>query len=431
MLSVGPHELLLAAQGIPTPDPDYFLVHFPNASKIGLAAALGLLLGIEREWSQKPAGLRTFTIISTLGAVTVITDEPALMILGGLLVVIQGSIFAIGGLLGDEGPYLLTTSVSMILAYTIGILAAKEFYFEAVLAAVITTLMLVLRRELHGFAQNLEKTEIRSAIEFAVIAFVIYPLLPNETVDPWNAVDPQTVWLLIMVISIIGFLNYLVAARYGAKGIAITSFFGGLANSTAVIGEIVSRTRSNPVLNEIAVGAIMLANAAMAVRDLLIAVIFIPGISMVLIAPLGAIIVTGIALSYILSDWSVSLDLDFDSPFNLRSALTFGGLFLVVLLLSAGAQSAYGASGLLVSSFLSGLVSSGAVTTSTVLLVQSGNISVQVGSGAILAGVTASILVKLALVVSMNRALSRSVTVATGALIASGGITGLVLLLLP
>lgn len=427
MIPVVPHELLVAVQGVPTPDPDYFLVHFPNATKIGFAAMLGLLLGIEREWSQKPAGLRTFTIISTLGAATVITGESALVILGGLLVVIQGSIFAAGGVLGEDGPYLLTTSVSMVLAYTIGVLAAHSYFFEAVLTAVITTLLLVLRRELHGFAQNLSKKEIRSAVEFAVIAFVIYPLLPGESVDPWNAVDPQTVWLLIMFISVIGFLNYLVVARYGAKGIAITSFFGGLANSTAVIGEIVSRSRQNPVLNEIAVGSIMLANSAMAMRDMLIAIVFIPGIAGNLIAPLGAIVITGIVLSYAMSDWTVSLDLDFDSPFNLRSALTFGALFFVVLVVSAGAQSAYGASGLLVSSFFSGLVSSGAVTMSAVLLVQSGNVTVQLGSGAIIAGVTASILVKLALVVSMNRALTRSVTIATSILIASGATVALLL----
>jgi uncharacterized membrane protein (DUF4010 family) len=429
MITAPPIDLLTAVQGVPTPDPDYLLVNYPDATKIGLAATLGLLMGIEREWSQKPAGLRTFTIISTLGAAAVVTGVSALVVLGGLLVVIQGSIFATGGLFGDDDQYLLTTSVSMVLAYVIGVLAAKGFYFEAVLAAIVTTLLLVLRRELHGFAHNLEKAEIRSAVEFAVIAFVIYPLLPGESVDPWNAVDPQTVWLLIMVISVIGFVNYLVVARYGAKGIAVTSFFGGLANSTAVIGEMVSRTRSNPALNQLAVGSIMLANAAMATRDLLIAVLFIPGVSLTLVAPLGTIVVTGVVLSYVMSDWTVTFDLDFDSPFNLRSALTFGGLFLVVLVLSAGAQSADGASGLIVSSFLSGLVSSGAVTTSAVLLVQSGNVSTQLASVAIIAGVTASILVKLALVVSMNRTLTRPVTVATSVLVAAGAtVSGLVLL---
>ena len=136
----------------------------------------------------------------------------------------------------------------------------------------------------------------------------------------------------------------------------------------------------------------------------------------------GTVVVTGIALSYVMSDWTLSVDLDFDSPINLRSALTFGGLFLVVVLVSAGAQSAYGASGLLVSSFLSGLVSSGAVTTSAVLLVQSGAVSTELASLAIIAGVTGSILVKLGLVVSMNRALTKPVAIATSVLVTAGAL---------
>lgn len=413
-------------QTVPTPDPNYLLEQYPDATRIAVAAALGLLLGTEREWSQKPAGMRTFTIIATLGAVAVVADVAGFVLLGGVLVVAQGSIFALRGLLYEEETHLLTTSVSMVLAYAIGILAAKGLYFEAVLAAVVTTMLLVLRRELHGFARNLEKNEIRSAIEFAVLAFVCYPLLPAGPVGPWGGVNPQTVWLLIVAVSVIGFVNYLVVARYGALGVAVTSYFGGLVNSTAVIGEIVSRTRRNTELSELAVGSILLANAAMATRDLLIAVAFIPGISLEIGAPLGAIILAGIGLSYFMSDWNAEIDLEFESPFKLTSALKFGVLFLVVLLLSAGAQATYGSSGLLVSSFFSGLVSSGAVTTTAVLLVQSGQISNQLASAAIITGVSASILVKLGLVVSINRSLTRPVAVATGLLIAAGAVAGVV-----
>ncbi|MFB6183328.1 MAG: MgtC/SapB family protein [Haloarculaceae archaeon] len=420
MFHVASHPAIELAQTIPAPDPEYLLDQYPAATKIAFAAALGLLLGTEREWSHKPAGMRTFTIITTLGAVTVVTGESALVVLGAVLVVVQGSIFAVRGLLREDETYLLTTSVSMVLAYAIGVLSAKGYFFEAVLAAVVTTLLLVLRRELHGFARNLSKDEIRSSIEFAVIAFVIYPLLPNEAVDPWGAVDPQTVWLLVVAVSAIGFLNYLVVARYGAMGVAITSFFGGLVNSTAVIGEIVSRTRRNAGLGELAVGSVLLANAAMATRDLLLAVTFIPGSAVSVGVPLGAIVLTGIGLSYVMSDWQVNLELEFESPFNLISALKFGTMFLAVLVFSAVAQSAYGASGLLVSSFFSGLVSSGAVTTTAVLLVQSGTITNHLASTAIVTGVSASILVKLGLVMSMNRSLTRPVAVATGLLIVAG-----------
>jgi len=355
-----------------------------------------------------------------LGAVTVVAEEPALVALGGLLVVIQGGAFAVRGMLDGDESSLLTTSVSMVLAYAIGVLVARGHFFESVLAAVVTTALLVLRRELHGFARNLTKDEIRSAIEFAVIAFVVYPLLPADPVGPWEAIRPRTVWLLVVAVSAIGFLNYLVVERYGARGMAVTSFFGGLVNSTAVIGEIVSRARAAEGLSGIAVGTILLANAAMALRDLLIAVTFAPGLSTTLIAPLGAIVLAGIGLSYVAGDWEVAVEPEFDSPFRLRSALQFGALFLAVLVVSSFARDTFGASGLLVSSFLGGLVSSGAVTTSAVLLVGSGSVSEGLAAAAVVTGVCASILVKLGLVVSMDRSLARPVTGATLTLLSVG-----------
>lgn len=404
--------------------PEFFISNHPNVTKIIFAAALGLLLGTEREWSQKPAGMRTFTLISTVGAVMTILGDTVLIALGGLLVVVQGSVFAVRGLLGEDDTLLLTTSVSMILAYGIGVLIGRGLFFEGVVVGVLTTFLLVLRRELHGFARNLSKEEMRSSIEFVVLAFVIFPLLPNQTIGPWNAINPRTLWLLVVAVSAIGFANYLIVQRYGTKGIAITSFFGGLVNSTAVIGEIVSRTRQNTNISEIAVGAILLANAAMAFRDMLIAIAFIPGIAADIAVPLGAITLTGIGLSYAVSDWTGDLSMEFESPFNLRTALKFGGLFLAILVVSAGAQNIYGSSGFIVSSFFGGLLSSGAVTTSVVLLVQSGQISHGVATLAIVAAVSASILVKIGLAVSMERSLAVPVTTATSVLILVGAVTG-------
>lgn len=410
---------------------EYLLESYPEVMKIFFSAALGMLLGIEREWSKKPAGLRTFAIITTVATVMVIADEPVLLVLGGILVVVQGTIFAIRGLVWDADNYLLTTSASMVLAYGIGVLIGKGMYQVGVLVAILASMLLVLRRELHGFARNLSKDEIQSALEFGILAFVVFPLLPNESFGPSGAVNPRSIWLLVVAVSAIGFANYLIVQRYGAKGIAITSFFGGLVNSAAVIGEIVSRTKNVAEFSRIAVGAVLLANAAMALRDLIIALTFIPGLVVDIGPPLGSIIVAGVVLSYFMSDWDVDFEIEFDSPFNLRTALKFGALFLLVLLASASAQASYGASGFLVSSFFSGMISSGAVTTSVVLLVQSGQISTDVATAGIIAGVTGSILVKLGLVVSMERSIARPVAIATGLLIAVGVVaTGATMLVL-
>jgi len=408
------------AQVVSQVSPEYLLSNYPDVMKIVFATALGILLGVEREWSEKPAGLRTFSIITLTATVLTIVDEPVLLVLGAALVVVQGTVFAVKGLLSGDENYLLTTSTSMVLAYGVGVLVGKEFYQVGVVVAIFATLLLVLRRELHGFARNLAKDEIQSALEFGVLAFVVFPLLPNESFGPGGTINPRTVWLLVVAVSGIGFVNYLVVQRYGAKGIAITSFFGGLVNSAAVIGETVSRSRGTARFTNIAVGSILLANAAMAFRDMVIVVTFVPELAVDVGAPLVTIVVGAVALSYVVSDWEVNFEVDFDSPFNLRTALQFGALFLLVLVVSATARATFGTSGFLLSSFLGGMVSSGAVTTSVVLLVQSGGISADVASSGIIAAVSGSILVKLVLAVSMDRSIAFPVAGATAVLLAVG-----------
>lgn len=400
--------------------PEFLLSNYPDVMKIVFATALGILLGVEREWSQKPAGLRTFSIITITGTVLTIADEPALLILGGALVVVQGTVFAVRGLLSGDESYLLTTSTSMVLAYGVGVLIGKEFYQVGVVVVIFATMLLVLRRELHGFARNLSKDEIQSSLEFGILAFVVFPLLPSQSYGPGGSINPRTIWLLVVAVSGIGFANYLVVQRYGAKGIAITSFFGGLVNSAAVIGEVVARARGQTGFTSIAVGSILLANAAMAFRDILIVLTFVPELAVDVGAPLITIVVAGVTLSYVVSDWEVDFEIEFESPFNLRTALKFGGLFLIVLLVSASARAMFGTSGFLLSSFLGGFVSSGAVTTSVVLLVESGQVAPGVASSGIIAAVSGSILVKLALAVSMDRSIAFPVAAATSGLIAVG-----------
>ena len=398
-------------------DPDQVIQYFPNLAKIAFATSLGMLLGVEREWSRKPAGIRTFTLITIGATILTLVTQPFVVVLCGALIVFQGALLGVRGLFSDDENDFMTTSMTMVVAYGIGILIGKGMYFEGIVTGLLVSFLLILGRELHSFAWNRSRDEIRSSIEFGIISFVVYPLLPDSTFGPWNSINPRTIWMLVVAVSAIGFVNYLLVKRYGTKGIAITSFFGGLVNSTAVIGEMVSRIRENSTFTSVGVGAILLADAAMAFRDLIIAVLFMPQLVFTVGLPLGAITATGVVLSYVMSDWNTNVEIEFASPFKLQNAIRFGGLFLIVLLLSAGSQQFFGSSGFLISSFLSGLLSSGAVTTTAVLLLGNGQITREVATVGIITGVTASILVKLALVTSMDRSLVRPVTIGSLALI--------------
>jgi len=361
-----------------------------------VAGALGMLLGLEREWSNKSAGIRTFTLTSLVGVAAATLGQTVLLALGGLLVLTQGILLGTRGIMvelrddsTEEGGLALTTSTSLLVAYVVGVLVGMDLILVGVVIAITSSFLLVLRRELHSFANRLSHQEVRGAAEFAIIAFVVYPLLPAGTYGPWDAIDPQLIWMLVIAVSAIGFANYAIMQRYGGRGMLITGFFGGLVNSTAVIGEIANRAKTNAGILDLAVATILVADAAMAVRNLIIVVAFVPQSALSVGLPLGLIAVGGVALTGYERNWTGDIELDLDSPFSSTNALTFGGLFLAVLVITAGAQQMFGTAGFLVTSFLSGLLSSGTTTTTAVSLASTGQITPSVAAQGVLAGTLA------------------------------------------
>jgi uncharacterized membrane protein (DUF4010 family) len=402
-----------------------------NVAKLVLATALGMFLGLEREWSQKSAGVRTFALISLVAAVFSLLDDDGLLMIGGALIVASAVLLAVRSFVEPDVDGLsLTTSVSMLVTYGVGALVAEAFFIEAVTVAVLSSLLLVLKRELHQFAWGLSREEVRSAVEFTILAFVVFPLLPTETVDPWGAVQPRLVWSLVVAVSAIGFVNYVLVKRYQGRGYAVTGFFGGLVNSTAVVAEMAKRTKGEADLLDVAVGSILLANAAMALRNAAVVAAFVPEAALVVGAPLGAVTLAGVSIAVWRSDWRTNVEAELTSPFSLRNALTFGALFLAVLLVSAGAERAFGAGGFVATSFLAGLVSSGTATTTAVSLLGTGQITVDTAVAGVVAGTVASILVKTAFAATIARELVRPVLLWNLVLIAVGVAVGVPLLAL-
>jgi uncharacterized membrane protein YhiD involved in acid resistance len=90
----------------------------PDVARPVLAAALGLFLGLEREWSKRSAGVRTFALVALSAAVFVQLGEPLLLAVGALLVVVHGVLLGVSGLelfsgstgTESDGSLSLTTS---------------------------------------------------------------------------------------------------------------------------------------------------------------------------------------------------------------------------------------------------------------------------------------------------------------------------------
>jgi uncharacterized membrane protein (DUF4010 family) len=420
--------------------------------RMALAGALGMFLGLEREWSQKSAGIRTFSLISLLAAVfTVLAVETetaigavdagtigvTLLVLGGLLVIVQGVLLAVQGLLSEDDAGLsLTTSVSMLVAYGVGVLVTVGFILEGVTVAVLSSLLLVLKRELHEFAWGLSHEEMRSTTEFAILAFVVYPILPAETTVEVAGLaiplEPNVIWLMVVAVAGIGIVNYAIVSTYGGRGIAVTGFFGGLASSTAVVGTMLDHVNQRPDATSYAVAAILLANAAMAVRNLAIAVGFTAGgstgVLVEAVVPLGAVIVLAFAVAALTADWSESGPMDLESPFSLTNALGFGAVFLVVLVFGSLAETWFGTLGFYATAVASGFVSSAGATTSAVVLYRGGQLGPAEATVAILLATVSSIVVKALLAATSSDDGFRNRVAAYSTILLVGGALASVLL---
>jgi len=129
------------------------------------ATVLGGLLGIQREGTRKPAGLRTHLLVSLATAAFVIGCSSVGMSLDGLSRVIQGIVTGIGFIgagtilkLSEEHEIKgLTTAASVWLASAIGVTVGLGNLGIGVMIAVLGLLILALERverRIEGKPQN-------------------------------------------------------------------------------------------------------------------------------------------------------------------------------------------------------------------------------------------------------------------------------------
>lgn len=394
-----------------------------NVINLLFATMLGLLIGLEREWAEKSAGIRTTALISLLGGILITIPQESqvspnlLVVSGSLLVLVFTVLLGVRNLVLGYESLSLTTSVSLFISYGVGVLSGTELYLEAITVAVISSLLLVLKRELHSFAGTISREELRSSVEFAIIAFVVYPILPSKQMGPWNSVNPRVVWLLVVAISGIGFVNYLLVKKYEDKGFAVTGFFGGLVNSTAVVASISEQTEKTGA-DDLGVGAVLLSNSAMALRNAAIIAIFLPLMTLKIGIPLTGVTLAGIAMSYYVSKWKSNININLSTPFSTPRVLGFGIIFLGVILVSAAAHNLFGGAGFLLTSFISGFVSSGSVTTGAIALAESNTITSDLAVWGVILGTVSSMIAKIGFASFVSYSFGKRVSIWTAALIA-------------
>jgi uncharacterized membrane protein (DUF4010 family) len=259
-----------------------------------------------------------------------------------------------------------TSEVAGFLVFFLGVLSYYGEVTLAIVLAVIITIILYARSMLHHFAKKIKPLEMADTLKFAVIAFVILPLLPNQGYGPLEMFNPYVIWLMVVFISGIGFAGYVLMKWFGERGITIAGILGGLVSSTAVTSSFAVRSKKETKIYRTLVLGVILANTIMFVRILIEVFVINKELLWELILPISILIVICAIFSYLL--WRKAKEakgkVHLSSPFTLGPALKFGVFFAVILALVKVADVYLSSKGVYLVSFISGFADVDAITVS-------------------------------------------------------------------
>jgi uncharacterized membrane protein (DUF4010 family) len=232
---------------------------------------IGLLVGMERE--RRPdsaAGLRTFALVAMLGCLFALLGEktggPWMLAVG--LLVISGAMIASNFSAQQEEQYRgFTSEAAIIVTYGLGAAVWFGYATLAVMLAITTTVLLYFKAELRQFSERMTPKDINSILQFAVLSLVILPILPSQDYGPYNAINPRQIWWMVVLISGLALAGYLALRIIGARhGAALLGIFGGLASSTATTMMFSRHARDHNDLVRMAAIVILIANVMVMIR---------------------------------------------------------------------------------------------------------------------------------------------------------------------
>jgi len=296
----------------------------------------------------------------------------------------------------------VTTSAALIVNYLLGVLVGLGHIFTPVAGAIVMTMLLAWKAELNRFAGGLLPSEIRSAILLGLIGFVIYPILPDRYIDPWQLFNPSDAWLSVIAIAGIGFINYVFLRLFSTSGLYLGAIFGGLVNSSATVAEVSARAQSSGLTSKMTT-LCLLTTIAMFARNLIIATLFSPQSITATLMPLLAMSI--VSAIFVIRDKVLQSKLDtpteslkLDSPISLQKVLWFGALFIIIQISGTLLTKFFGSYGLLATGIFGGLVSSASTTAAAATMAMHGKITASLAGSVAIVSSLASAIVNLPIV---------------------------------
>ena len=382
-------------------------------SAIGLLVALGigLLLGVERERrkgrgrERGPAGIRTFALVALLGGLSyrvggVAVTAVALGIVG--LAAVAAYVTS-----GEDDPGL-TTEVALLVDFLLGALAQRDTGLAAGLA-VGTAILLAQRERLHVLVRDtLSERELHDALLFAACALIVLPLVPDHGLGPNHALNPATIWRLVVIVMAMQGAGYIAMRAIGPRyGLLLTGFLGGFVSSTATIALMGKRSVDEPRLRRLATAAGIASSVATVV--LLAAVVGAASVSVLreLALPLVLAGLAAIGYAAAFARRAVSQPepeiVEPGRAFDLKVAVLLAATVAVVLLIAGALNAALGNAGLIIGTGVAGFADSQSAAISAATLTNSGSVTATTAAVATLTALTTNTLSKAALAAGVGK----------------------------
>jgi uncharacterized membrane protein (DUF4010 family) len=379
-----------------------------------VAAGLGLVVGLEREWAGTPiAGIRTFPLITLLGALTATLAArfggwmvPAGLLALGILIAVAEWGETMAAREKDATAAGITTTVAVLVMFGVGAALQAGFLTEAVVLAGIVSVLLHAKRPLHGLVDRIGEDDARAVFRFVLIALVILPLLPDRTFDRYGVLNPFKIWLMVVLIVGISLAAYVASKLLGRRGgLVATGLLGGLISSTATTVSQARASRRSPKMADGAAFIILVSSTVVFVRVLIEIAVVAPATLREIGPPLLAVLIWMAALaaaSFRKLVQDAEPPGDPEPPSELSAAITFGALYAVVLLAVATTKENFGNRALFLVAGLSGLTDMDAITLSTAELVNAERLEPATGWRLILVGAMANLVFKAAVVTTLG-----------------------------
>lgn len=386
-------------------DPDLLL-------GLGIAALIGLIIGVERQWSghasgpqARFAGVRTFFMLGLIGGLAGAflrlgwTAVATVLLAGGIGLVLAAYVITSRREGADSDA---TTEVAGLLVLALAVIAVQGYH---VLAGGISTLVVLALREkalLHRMVERIGEAEFRAAVQFAVLAMVVLPLLPEGPYGPLGGIRPQSLWAIVLLFSGLSFAGYVARRIAGPDlGYPITGLLGGLLSSTAVTLHFSRQSRRDPALSASLALGVLAACTVLLPRVAIVAALLNPAVARALLpylippAIVGLLIIAIVILRRKRGEKGRA-DYEEKSPLRLVTAIQMAVALQAVIMAITFVRETWGSPGILASAAVLGLTDVDALTLSMSTM-GNGPEMVELGAKAIAVGIMANTVLKLTL----------------------------------